>query len=567
MVRLPRFLSAFSVLAGTALLVILGGCGGSSNSGPPAVEVTTRLLAGGSVGGAYDQTLEATGGVAPYTWSISGGALPGGLTMSSAGVITGAPGAPGGFSFTVMATDTEKTPQTATASLSITVATAGSPITHVVVIFQENRTPDNLFQDPVLIANGADIAQSGLDSTGQTVPLAEASLQVDYDPDHVHHSFVSMCDLQVDGVCKMDGANLINVSCLPDSTDCPAPNLNYGYVNPSDVQPYFQLAEQYTFADRMFQTNQGPSFPAHQFILSGTSAPSTGTNLLVSENPNASSAGCDAVSDATVKLIDPTGDENSNAPIYPCFEHPTLTDLLEGEGINWKYYSPATANGLSGYPAIWNAPEAIEHICGPNEPPPNGTVCQGADWNTHEVLNQVQVLTDISSEQLAAVTWVIPEGQASDHPANIPGNEGPSWVSTIVNAIGASPYWGSTAIFITWDDWGGWYDHVPPPQVLIDCAVFGCGYIYGFRVPLIVVSPYAKAAYISHQQHDFGSILKFVEQNFGLPSLDYADAAADNLSDCFNYSQTPISFQAIDAPLEADYFINDTRVPSPPDND
>ncbi len=132
----------------------------------------------------------------------------------------------------------------------------------------------------------------------------------------------------------------------------------------------------------------------------------------------------------------------------------------------------------------------------------------------------------------------------SDH-ASINNGSGPSWVASIVNAIGNSSYWSNTAIIISWDDWGGWYDHVAPPQTLANCTQWGCGYIYGFRVPLIVVSPYAKAAYISHTQHDFGSILRFIEKTFSLPSLGYADAYADDLSDCFNFTQTPLQFQAI----------------------
>ena len=122
-----------------------------------------------------------------------------------------------------------------------------------------------------------------------------------------------------------------------------------------------------------------------------------------------------------------------------------------------------------------------------------------------------------------------------------------------------SPYWSNTAIFITWDDWGGWYDHVAPTIIN--------SYEYGFRVPLVVVSPYAKPAYISHVTHDFGSILKFVESNFSLPSLGYADAPADDLSDCFNYAQAPTPFQLINADLKEDYFRNDQRPPKDPDDD
>ncbi len=124
-----------------------------------------------------------------------------------------------------------------------------------------------------------------------------------------------------------------------------------------------------------------------------------------------------------------------------------------------------------------------------------------------------------------------------------------------------------TAIFITWDDWGGWFDHVAPPQVLVNCTQWGCGYVYGFRVPLIVVSPYVKAQYISHAQHDFGSILKFIESTFSLPSLGYAHSMADDFSDCFDFNQTPLQFQTIPSAWDAQYFLNDKTPPTAPDSD
>jgi phospholipase C len=173
--------------------------------------------------------------------------------------------------------------------------------------------------------------------------------------------------------------------------------------------------------------------------------------------------------------------------------------------------------------------------------------------------NPAPVLSDIANGRLAGVSWVIPTGGESDHAQSNDGS-GPSWVASIVNAIGNSPYWSNTVIIITWDDWGGWYDHVAPPQILNS-------YEYGFRVPLIVVSPHAKPAYISHVTHDFGSILKFVEETFNLPSLGYADARADDLSDCFNLSQLPTPFRTIDAPLQVDHFLNDRRPATDPDND
>ena len=234
-----------------------------------------------------------------------------------------------------------------------------------------------------------------------------------------------------------------------------------------------------------------------------------------------------------------------------------MTDLLDAKGVTWRYYAPSAGS-------IWTAPDAIEHIC--QQQTINGTLtCTGPDWTGNVVIPETQVLVDIANNQLPEVSWIIPDGARSDHPASNDGS-GPSWVASIVNAIGSSPYWANTVIIITWDDWGGWYDHVAP-KVIDDGVSWGSGYVYGFRVPLIVVSPYAKAAYISHTTHDFGSILKFIESTFDLPSLGYADAPADDLSDCFNLTQSPISFHSIPAALDAAHFINDKSPPTPPDDD
>jgi phospholipase C len=421
-------------------------------------------------------------------------------------------------------------------------------IQRVVVIFQENRTPDNLFHDPVLMARGADIASSGLNSSGQTIPLTTTPLGIDYDLSHAHAAFVAMYDGG-----KMEGADKIPIRCY--GSDCPPPNPQFRYVQASDVSPYFQMAEQYTFADRMFQTNQGPSFPAHQFILSGTSAPTATSGLFAAENTDGGT-GCAAPAGANVALIDHRGKESSSS--YPCFEHATLSDELDAKGVSWRYYTPSASS-------IWTGPNAIQHIC--QAQTQNGLLrCTGGAWS-NVIIPPKQVLTDIANNQLPAVSWVIPAGQNSDHPGASLNTGGPSWVASIVNAIGTSSYWSNTAIIITWDDWGGWYDHVPPPQVINDGTSWGSGYVYGFRVPLIVVSPYAKAGYISHVTHDFGSILNFIEQVFGLSSLGYADARADDLSDCFNFNQTPLQFRTITAPISAEHFLNDQRPPTDPDDD
>jgi phospholipase C len=438
-----------------------------------------------------------------------------------------------------------------------------SKIQHIVVIFQENRTPDNLFQDPVLIQRGADIQNYGINSKGAKVQLSAIPLAIAWDNNHAHSSFVAMYDGG-----KMDGADLIppvcGTGCLP-----PPPDRPFNYVQASDVQPYYTLAETYAFGDRMFQTNQGPSFPAHQFIISGSSAPTPpgqpNSNLFVAENnvgPNLGATGCLAPPGQFTFLIDPANpDPNTNETQTSslCYDHPTLTDLLDNQKISWRYY--ASTAGI-----LWNGPTAIEHICGPNPAPPNATTCAGSIWQQNVVASPKQVLTDIQNAQLASMTWVTPNAQQSDHPGPN-ANEGPAWVASIVNAIGNSSYWANTAIIITWDDWGGWYDHVAPTVIN--------SYEYGFRVPLLVVSPYAKAAYVSHQVNDFGSILKFVEETFSLPNVApgatpaYADelSTGADLSDFFDFTQTPLAFHTIQAKQDASYFLRDTRPPAAPDDD
>ncbi len=547
--------------AGTTLTGV-----GFTDSLPAGMVVSTTNGLTGSCGGG---TITATAGSGSV--SLSGAALSGSASCSFSVNVTGI--SSGTQNNTTSAVTSNQGGNGNTASASITVSASTGKIQHVVVIFQENRSTDNLFQDPVLISRGADIAQSGKDSHGNTIPLQQLDITANFNPAHGHHAFIQMCDLNPAGQCRMDGADLIQVTCPLGVLNCV-----FSYVNPAQVAPYFQMAETYTFADHMFQTNQGPSFPAHQFIISGTSAPcssglpcpGTGSNLFAAENSSSNgppSAGCDAAPVATVGLIDQNGNESSYPAVYPCFDHPTLTDLLEANGNTWRYYTSSGYKGGSGQ-AIWIGPEAIQHICGPNAPPPNGTACVGTDWTNNVILDQTQILKDISNNQLPDVSWVIPTGQASDHPGLTDGS-GPSWVASVVNAIGNSPYWADTAIFITWDDWGGVYDHVPPPQVLVNCTQWGCGYVYGFRVPLIVVSPYAKAKYISTTPyvHDFGSILHFVEKTFNLPSLGYADAVADDFSDCFDFNQPPLPFQTIPAALKAEYFLNNKTPPTDPDDD
>jgi phospholipase C len=435
------------------------------------------------------------------------------------------------------------------------VAAADIPqVQHVVVIFQENRTPDNLFHGLQAYMPAADIANSGVNSTGQTITLSPVPLANSYDLGHGHSAFTAMYD---NGL--MNGAD--RVSCSPDPGQTCPPNAQFRYVDPAEVAPYFWLAIHYGFANRMFQSNQGPSFPAHQFIISGTSQSSATNLFFAGDNPieqTHGSAGCDAPVGKTVAMIGP---RNATRPQFPCFEHGTLTDLLDNppagarQGLTWRYYTPSEGS-------IWTAPNAIRHMCGASGSP---RTCRGAPFkNGQVVLDPSQVLRDVQQGTLPSVSWVIPTGLESDHAKGNDGS-GPSWVAAVVNTIGQSAYWRNTVILITWDDWGGWYDHVAPP---IDPKY--PWYENGFRVPLVVVSPYTPAGYVSQQTHTFGSILKFIETAYGLPLIPpglFADSRADDLSDFFDFNRSPRPFVTVPSQLPTKFFLEDKRPRTDPDDD
>jgi len=196
------------------------------------------------------------------------------------------------------------------------------------------------------------------------------------------------------------------------------------------------------------------------------------------------------------------------------------------------------------------------------------------------------VLTDIGNCSLQQVNWVIPTGLESDHPTSTDGS-GPSWVASIINKIGGSActdnvngrtltYWQDTVILVTWDDWGGWYDTVTPPPVSAKAPTIASSYVYGFRVPLLVVSAYTPAGTVSNTMGlDFGAILRFIEEAFGNigtisddPVNPYADYYAnDDLSEFFHFTSPPSTFRAIDAPVGAAEFLRPDRPITPPDND
>jgi phospholipase C len=411
----------------------------------------------------------------------------------------------------------------------------GSTIEHIVVIVQENRSTDNLFNG----LPGADTVKTGYNSHGERVELQADPLTGPYDMMHTHQNYETE---YAHG--NMNGFNQAKSKCEKANWRCPSANVRaYAYVPESEIRPYFDLAEEYAFGDEMFETNQGPSFPAHQYIVSGTSTVANGSSLRAAENPRTpqklQTGGCDSPRGTLGQLINDYGREDQYA--FPCFERTALPDLIDNRGLSWHYYQENKGPGL------WNGLDAIKHLWN-----------NKAEYRSNVITPSAQVLTDISRGYLANVTWITPSGKASDHAGETNGT-GPSWVASIVNEIGTSSFWNSTVVIVTWDDWGGWYDHVAPKQYN--------SYELGMRVPLIVISPYAKRGYVSHVQYEFGSILKFIEDTFNLGSMGTTDVRANNLTDMFNYGSPPRVFTPIEAQYDAKYFLAQPSDGEPPDDD
>jgi phospholipase C len=422
---------------------------------------------------------------------------------------------------------------------------ATSPIQHIVLIVQENRSFNNLFAT----FPGADGTTTGHIEmepscgiySNKTIPLTESPLVLRTD---LNHSFKGYNISRDNG--SMDGFDrVVNGG---KGLECTAP---YQYVDPYDIEPYWELASQYTLAEHMFTTEGSDSFIAHQDLIRGGTMVETGEALV--NTPTCSVAqgcwwGCDAPLGTGTSLISENNRTKGGKGPFPCsndfaLSYPTLRDLLDGAYLSWKYYTPASSDPdgrlLTAFDAIY-------------------PVRYGSEWGTNVNWPETNIFYDISDGSLPAVSWVIPTRDDSDHPG-VKVDDGPSWVASVVNAIGESSYWNSTAIIIVWDDWGGLYDNLSPQQL-------GYGGL-GFRVPAIIVSPYAKPGYISQTDYEFGSIIKYIEQNWNLGSLGTTDQRAKSIIDSFDYSQNPIPFSTIPSLRTKSYFLHRKGPFLPPDTD
>lgn len=399
-------------------------------------------------------------------------------------------------------------------------ASGMSKIRHIVWIMQENRSFDDLFHG----YPGADTSPSGKNSHGQTIELAPISFTAGYDIEHSSPSFFRACDGTgvIRGTdCGMDGFNREQLHCY---VPCP-PHAQYGYVPHAQTRIYFAMAQQYVLADRMFASNIDLSYVSHQYMIAAQA------NHAV-DYPSARWR-CGAAHDVISTL---TEDRRYGPAIPVCQNYRTLGDELDAAGHSWRLYSATKSSQ-------WVAYGSIHHIR------------YGPDWQRNVIGSSEQVIVDLAHGRLADVTWVTPTCKNSDHAA-CGSASGPEWVSDVVNAIGTSPFWKSTAIFVMWDEWGGWYDHVKPAHLDSDGL--------GFRVPLLIISPFAKRGYVSHVQYEHGSILRFIEDRFGLARLSNCDTRANSpADDSFDFNRPARKFVPFGTPLRLQDALRIQRSESP----
>lgn len=356
-------------------------------------------------------------------------------------------------------------------------------IQHIVIIVSENRSFDHMFGT----YPGADGVTIGHMRNGVTVPLAHST-----DPPLVSCTHSWGADhSDVDGGL-MDGF----------AGNCGTINgINQAYVQlwQSDIPQLWGLAQQYVLSDHFFPCLGGPSYGQHICLGAGYS-------YFISNPNNTNNWGCDAPSTTTATWLDPV--TNVQSKKFPCQSVQTVTDEADAAGITWAAYT--APSGQAGFQWAW--PDYFSQIR------------FGADWAT-KMHNVDNFAADALGGNLAQVTWIIPRYLQSGHPnASIHNNE--AWIMAQVNAVRNSANWSSTAIFLFWDDWGGYYDHVAPP--IVD------KYGNGIRVPLLVVSPLlTRPGSIDKTVYDFGSVMKFTEQQFGLGCLTARDCNATSVVGMF----------------------------------
>jgi phospholipase C len=422
---------------------------------------------------------------------------------------------------------------------------SSTPITHVIVIIQENRSFEDFFAGypnanaPLTGCASPSPGESKPSTTSGVCPKGDSVVQLHEvtfknNPDLRHDWTSSMVDWNGG---KMDGFSAYGQEHEQDAA--------YAYVDQKEVAPYWQMAQQYVLADAMFPTEFGGSFTAHLTIVAGTDDIKLPGRAEVNF-PNAEPDDCDSPPGTSSSYVTahPYRKVFPFKGPFPCFDQfNTMAEVLDESGISWKFYATRLLDA-----GFWEPFEAIRYTR------------YGPDWTKNIIAPQTIVLQDAADGNLASVSWVTPSGPDSDHPT-YHSDLGPSWVTSVVNAIGQSSYWKSSAIIVMWDDWGGFFDNASPPQ--LDYRGLG------IRVPFLIISPYAKTNYVDSVQYEFGSILRFIEETYGIPvgsigptSEGYTDARATSLDDAFDFTQKPRAFKPIPSKYPIAHFLHE-----PPSND
>jgi phospholipase C len=396
-----------------------------------------------------------------------------------------------------------------------------SKIQHVIWILQDGRTVDNLFQG---YPGGATVSRGKL-SDGKTVALKPVSLTADYAIEEDLNAMFVSCDGTgtLPGTdCKMDGFDKEYVGCGKAKSETPCPNKHpqYIFVPHDETKPYFAMAHEWVLADNVFQSQLDGIFTASQYTI----AAQAGSSVNSPSGAWACAGGQDDMIATLNELRRIEGYE------LACFDYKTLGNELDDAKLSWRYYISSDSGLPSPYAAakrIVDGPYYSEDVVGPPK----------------------QFLKDVAAGNLADVTWITPNALSDSDAPGAGGGYGPSWVAALVNVVGESKFWDTTAIFVQWETWGGVYDHAPPPYVNYDGL--------GLRIPLLVISPYAKQNYVSHVQYETASVLRFAEDVFGLNQLAAADKRATSpAADCFDFSQKPREFVPIKAPKGTKFFLH-----------
>jgi phospholipase C len=371
------------------------------------------------------------------------------------------------------------------------------PIKHVIFIIKENRSFDEMFgRFPGV--NGTSTAKDGNRARPLTPGTDERI------PEDIPHGYSQAIASFNHG--RMDGFN----------TGQAADRYAFTQLQKDQIPNYWHWARRFVLGDNFFESAMGPSFPNHLFSIAAQSGRTHDNPVrngrLRHLSPRVKTWGCDSPKGEYVVVLDTEGNRTK---VPPCFDFLTEGDLLSRARIPWAYY--AARPGQLGY--IWSAYAAVRHIR------------ETGAWQRH-VFPVDQLTEDIEGGRLPPVTWVTPRFQLSEHPEyNLCYGE--NWTTQVVNTVMRSPVWKDTAIFITWDDWGGFYDHVPPTHL----DRFGLG----FRVPLLLISPFARRGHVDHRLAEFSSVLRFIEDNWGLTTLTHRDRHASNMTYDFNFSGPPRS--------------------------